>query len=107
MNDHYYVYIVANRRNGVLYTGVTRNLVRRVWQHRTGICGGFTARYHCYLLVMYEVFRDPYNAITREKQLKAGSRQKKLELIDRVNPEWRDLYEELDLPRTKSPFSSA
>ena len=103
MNHHYYVYIVANRPNGVLYTRVTRDLVRRVWQHRTGIGGEFTARYHCYLLVMYEAFRDPYNAITREKQIKAGSRQKKLKLIERVNPEWRDLYEDLGLPLTKSP----
>jgi len=67
MDPQYYVYIVANARKTVLYTGVTRDLVRRIWQHRTGRGCHFTARYHCSHLVMYEVFRDPYNAIAREK----------------------------------------
>ena len=70
-------------------------MVRRVWQHRDGQGDGFTARYHCSELVLYEVFLDPYNAIAREKQIKAGSRRRKVELIERMNPEWRDLSEEL------------
>jgi putative endonuclease len=94
MVRQYYVYIMTNPRNTVLYTGVTTDLVRRVWQHRNGQ-GGFTSRYHCSKLVMYEVFNDSYNAIAREKQIKAGSRRRKVELIERMNPEWRDLYEEL------------
>jgi putative endonuclease len=95
MPRQYYVYIMTNRRKTVLYTGVTNDLVRRVWQHRNGRADGFTARYHCSELVMYEVFQDSYNAITREKQIKAGSRRRKIELIEQVNPEWRDLYNEL------------
>jgi putative endonuclease len=74
MVRQYYVYIMANPRQTVLYTGVTNDLVRRVWQHRMGQGGEFTARYHCTELVLYEVFQDSYNAITREKQIKAGSR---------------------------------
>jgi putative endonuclease len=95
MKPQYYVYIVANARKTVLYTGVTRNLVRRIWQHRNGKADGFTARYHCSQLVMYQVFDDSYNAIAREKQIKAGSRRKKIELIERMNPDWRDLYHDL------------
>ena len=95
MTRQYYVYILANPRHNVLYTGVTNDLVRRVWQHRNGQGGGFTARYHCNELVMYETFRDSYNAIAREKQLKAGSRRDKVGLIEQVNPDWRDLYDEL------------
>ena len=79
----------------MLYTGVTNNLMRRVRQHRDGQAGGFTGRYHSSRLVLYEVFKDSYNAITREKQIKAGSRRRKIELIERMNPEWRDLYDEL------------
>jgi putative endonuclease len=86
---------MANARRAVLYTGVTNDLIRRIWQHRQGQGGGFTARYHCTELVLYEVFHDSYNAISREKQIKAGSRRRKVELIERVNPEWRDLYNEL------------
>jgi putative endonuclease len=97
MSRQYYVYIMTNQRRTVLYTGVTRDLVRRVWQHRNARGGGFTAKYHCSELVLYEVFRDSYNAITREKQIKAGSRQRKIELIGRTNPTWRDLSDELSL----------
>jgi putative endonuclease len=79
----------------VLYTGVTNNLQRRVWEHRNRQGGEFTTKYHCSDLVLYEVFRDSYNAITREKQIKAGSRQRKIALIEKMNPEWRDLAEEL------------
>lgn len=87
------VYIVANKRNGTLYTGVTSNLIKRVHEHKHGITAGFTKQYDCKLLVYYEVFEDMENAITREKQIKAGSRFKKLELIEKVNPCWSDLYE--------------
>ncbi|MFL5403537.1 MAG: GIY-YIG nuclease family protein [Gemmatimonadales bacterium] len=68
--------------------------MRRVWQHRNGQ-SGFTCKYHCRKLVMYQVFGDSYNAISREKQIKAGSRRRKVELIERMNPEWRDLYDEV------------
>jgi putative endonuclease len=95
MTRQYYVYIMTNPRKTVLYTGVTNDLMRRVWQHRNGRGGEFTTRYHCSKLVMYQVFCDPYNAIAREKQIKAGSRRRKVELIERMNPDWRDLYDEL------------
>jgi putative endonuclease len=95
MSRQYYVYIMTNQRKNVLYTGVTNDLVRRVWQHRNGQTGGFTAQYRCSKLVLYEIFQDPYNAISREKQIKAGRRCRKIELIEQMNPDWRDLYEEL------------
>ena len=95
MVRQYYVYIMTNPRKTVLYTGVTNNLVARVWQHRNGEGGSFTRRYHCGKLVLYQVLKDSYNAIAREKQIKAGSRRRKIELIERTNPEWRDLYGEL------------
>jgi putative endonuclease len=95
MTRQYYVYIMANPRHRVLYTGVTNDLVRRAWQHRNGQGGGFTARYHCTELVLYEIFRDSYNAIAREKQIKAGSHRDKVALIEGMNPDWRDLYAEL------------
>jgi putative endonuclease len=89
------VYILASRRNGTLYVGVTSNLPRRVWEHRSGVIRGFTTRYGCKILVRYELHSTMQNAITREKQLKAGSRKKKLALIEATNPTWRDLYDEL------------
>jgi putative endonuclease len=89
------VYIMANRRNGTLYTGVTSNLSQRVWQHREGIIPGFTMRYACKLLVWYEEHEDMTTAIAREKQIKASSRRKKLALIEAQNPDWRDLYHDL------------
>jgi putative endonuclease len=95
MVRQYYVYIMTNPRKTVLYTGVTNDLVRRVWQHRNGQGGGFTGKYHCSKLVLYEVFKDSYNAIEREKQIKAGSRRRKVLLIERMNPEWRDLFDGL------------
>ena len=87
----YFVYILASKRNGTLYVGVTNSLLRRVWQHRQKVADGFTARYGVTRLVYFEDFRDVSNAIAREKQIKAGSRAKKLALIERDNPEWRDL----------------
>ena len=92
------VYIMASRRNGTLYTGVTSDLVKRAWQHRTGAVGGFTKRYGCKLLVWYEVGGDMEHAILREKQIKAGSRAKKLALIESENPDWRDLWSEIRHP---------
>jgi putative endonuclease len=89
------VYILASRRNGTLYIGVTSNLPQRVWQHRTGVVPGFTKRYGCKTLVWCELHSTMLDAIAREKQLKGGSRKKKLDLIETANPDWRDLYEEL------------
>ena len=86
------VYIMASRRNGTLYTGVTSDLVQRAWQHRNAEIG-FTARYGCKLLVWYEIHEEMTSAILREKQIKAGSRAKKLALIEAMNPEWNDLFE--------------
>ena len=86
------VYIMASRRNGTLYTGVTSNLPQRVWQHREALTPGFTRRYGCKLLVWYEAYERMDEAIGREKQIKAGPRAKKLSLIETMNPDWRDLY---------------
>ena len=90
-----FVYIMTNKRNTVLYTGVTSDLKKRVWQHREKLVEGFTRRYNITQLVYYEVFDDIRNAIAREKQIKAGSRQKKIDLIHGMNHAWRDLYDEL------------
>jgi predicted GIY-YIG superfamily endonuclease len=89
------VYIMASKRNGTIYTGVTSNLSRRAWEHREGLMPGFSARYGCKLLVWFESHESMESAIAREKQIKAGSRKKKLALIEAGNPAWRDLYEEL------------
>ncbi|MCP4581196.1 MAG: GIY-YIG nuclease family protein [candidate division Zixibacteria bacterium] len=95
MNQNYYVYIITNKNNTVLYTGITRNLVKRVYKHKNKLTKGFSKRYNLDKLVYYEIFDDPYNAISREKQIKAGSRKKKIELIDKFNPDWLDLYKRL------------
>jgi putative endonuclease len=89
------VYIMANRRKGTIYTGVTSNLAQRAFQHRESLIPGFTSRYSCKMLVWYEVFDEMIPAIAREKQIKGGSRKKKLALIEKLNPNWRDLYEDL------------
>ena len=89
------VYIMASKRNGTLYTGVTSDLVQRAWQHREGVSPGFTRRYGCKLLVWYELHGTMEFAILREKQIKAGSRRRKLELIEAMNPGWEDLFEQL------------
>ena len=86
---------MASRRNGTLYTGVTSDLVQRAWQHRSGIADGFTRRYGCKLLVWFALFETMETAISREKQIKAGSRAKKLALIEGMNLAWRDLFEEI------------
>ena len=95
MSKQYYVYIMTNKRNTVLYTGVTNDLRRRVYEHREKLVDGFTTKYNITKLVYYEIFQDPENAIMREKQFKAGSRQKKINFINQVNKEWQDLYEQL------------
>jgi putative endonuclease len=87
----FYVYILTNKWHNVLYTGVTGNLYERVQQHRSGHGGKFTTRYKVNKLVYVEVFSSPLDAIDREKQIKAGSRQDKLDLIYEVNPAWNDL----------------
>ena len=89
------VYILTNQRNTVLYTGVTSDLRARVHQHREKLLPGFTNRCNVSKLVYFEAGYEASGAIAREKQIKAGSRRKKIELINRRNPEWRDLYEEL------------
>ena len=91
----YSVYILTNHANTVLYIGVTSNLAGRVWQHRNELVDGFTKRYHLHKLVYFESTEDVYAAIAREKQLKAGSRKKKLDLITAMNPDWNDLYESI------------
>ena len=85
------VYIMASGRNGTLYVGVTSNLEQRIWQHRTGAIPGFASRYRCTTLVHFELYEDMTTAITREKQLKGGSRLRKLSAIEAQNPTWRDL----------------
>jgi putative endonuclease len=86
------IYIMANKRNGTLYTGVTSDLIKRAYQHKNGESPGFSRRYNCKLLVYYEVHEDMLVAIAREKQIKAGSRKKKIALIESMNPQWVDLY---------------
>jgi len=86
---------MTNAHHTVLYTGVTNNLKRRVFQHKNGEGGVFTKKYNVHKLVYYEVGDDIHFAIMREKQIKAGSRQKKIDLIECLNPEWKDLYDEI------------
>ena len=92
----YYVYIMASKRNGTLYVGVTGNLVKRVTQHRLGHVPGFTKRYGVKMLVWFERHADVREAIMREKRIKEWKRRWKLELIERTNPNWRDLYDDLE-----------
>jgi putative endonuclease len=95
MEHRYFVYILTNRHHTVLYTGVTNDLLRRVFEHRDKSIAGFTNRYNIDQLVYYEETPDVNAAIAREKQIKAGSRMKKIALIDGMNPEWHDLYNSL------------
>ncbi len=90
-----YIYILFNKRNGTLYTGVTSDLVKRVYEHKNKIVAGFTKKYDVDKLGYYEVYDDIENAIIREKQIKSRSRTQKLKLIEEFNPEWRDLYESI------------
>ena len=89
------VYLLASKRNGTLYVGVTSDLIRRVWEHKQGVVEGFTKKYNVHMLVWFEMHQDMYTAITREKALKEWKRAWKLELIESGNPTWKDLYGEL------------
>lgn len=91
MENQFYIYIMTNPYNSVTYVGVTSNLQERVSQHREKAVRSFTGRYNINKLVYYEIFSDAYSAISREKQIKGGSRQKKVELINSLNPNWEDL----------------
>ena len=94
-SKQYYIYIATNKINTVLYTGVTDNLVKRIYQHKNKMVLGFTAKYNINKLVYYEAFDDINEAIKREKQIKAGSRKKKIDLIKKMNQDFKDLYEEI------------
>ena len=91
----YYVYLLASRKHGTLYVGVTNNLVRRIYQHKSHAVRGFSSRYNVHLLVWFESYDDPTNAIAREKEIKKWRRDWKVNLIEQSNPEWVDLYESI------------
>lgn len=91
-SKQYFVYILTNPQNNVLYVGVTNNLVRRVWEHKEKLVKGFTEKYNINKLIHFEEFDDVSQAIAREKQLKGGSREKKLKLVELTNPLFEDLY---------------
>jgi len=91
----YYVYILASKKNGTLYVGVTNNLLKRVYEHRNNLIGGFTKKYDVHSLVYYEMYNDIYRAIAREKRMEKWKRQWKIELIEKSNPWWKDLYQDL------------
>ena len=95
MIKEFCVYILAGKRNGTLYIGVTSNLVQRIWQHRNDEADGFTRKYQVHSLVWFEQHENAESAITREKQIKEWKRKWKLELIEKDNPTWRDLYDEI------------
>jgi putative endonuclease len=95
MNKTPCVYILANKKNGTLYTGVTSNLIKRIYEHKNNVVESFTKKYNIHLLVYYEVGESMNSAIEREKQIKSGSRKKKILLIESKNPNWDDLYNEL------------
>jgi putative endonuclease len=92
---NYYVYILASKRNGTLYVGITRDLVKRIWEHKQDMLEGFTKKYKVHNLVYFEATTDVNSAITREKQLKKWNRAWKLKLIEEQNPNWEDLYNNL------------
>ena len=96
MNNTYYVYILASRRNGTLYIGVTNDLVRRVYEHKNDLTPGFTKRYAVHDLVYYEACDDMYSALQREKRLKFWHRNWKIRQIEQTNPEWKDLSQEIE-----------
>ncbi|MCX5902737.1 MAG: GIY-YIG nuclease family protein [Proteobacteria bacterium] len=95
VDKQYYVYMLASRKNGTLYIGVTNNLLKRVYEHKENLIEGFTKQYNVHTLVWYEVHNDIREAITREKQIKKWNRNWKLRIIENLNPEWKDLYGEL------------
>lgn len=89
----YYVYILASQRNGTLYIGITSDLIKRIWEHKNDVIDGFSKEYAVHMLVHYEIYSDPENAIKREKRLKKWNRAWKLNLIEAGNADWKDLYE--------------
>ena len=95
MSKYYYVYIITNSRNTVLYTGVTSNIIARIYLHKNKSVSSFSSKYNLEKLVYYEIFEDIHQAIEREKQIKAGNRKKKIDLITKFNPSWKDLYSEI------------
>jgi len=95
MFEQFYVYIMTNPNNSVIYTGVTNDLKRRVFEHKEKLHDGFTKRYNLNKLVYYEVLDNADAAITREKQIKAGSRKNKIGLVEKINKDWKDLYNEI------------
>ena len=92
----YYLYILASKKNGTLYTGLTNNLAQRVCEHKENMVPGFTQKYKVHRLVYYEQFADIHSAIAREKRLKKWKRQWKINLIEKMNPDWKDLYDNFD-----------
>lgn len=92
MEKQGYVYILFNKKNGTLYTGVTNNLVKRIYEHKQKLVDGFTKKYSVDKLGFFEIYENIKQAIEREKQIKAGSRKKKIDLIEKQNPNWKDLY---------------
>ncbi len=96
MSDkQFYVYLLTNTRNGTLYVGVTSQLAKRIWEHKNGFAEGFTKAHGLGMLVWYEVHATAYEAITREKRIKAWKREWKLRLIETMNPYWNDLYDSI------------
>ena len=92
---HFCVYILASKRNGTLYVGITSDLVKRIWQHKNDEADGFTKKYRIHTLVWFEQHENAESAITREKQIKEWQRKWKLDLIEKSNPKWRDLYDDI------------
>ena len=91
----YYIYIIASRKDGAIYIGVTNDIVRRIYEHRTSGVPSFASRYNITRLVWFEIYDDPISAISREKELKKWKRGWKVQLIEKDNPEWKDLYESI------------
>lgn len=91
----FFVYIMANKPNGTIYVGSTADLIKRVWEHKTKVISGFTATYNVHMLVYYEIHQNYIEAARREKRFKNWPRQWKINLIEQLNPKWRDLYEEI------------
>ena len=92
----YFVYLLASKKNGTLYIGVTNNLLKRIYEHKNNLVAGFTQKYNVHNLVYYEIYQNIHDAITREKRMKKWKRQWKIELIERSNPNWEDLFDSLN-----------